>query len=81
MCGVRGERPLCAADHLLALRHGKSNSTDESIIEMNEGDSAMIHESRSLETLQATNTFYKITSVKLYTEPRGIYVGLLTANI
>lgn len=47
MCKVRGEHPLCAASLLLVLRHGKSNSTDESITEMNEDDSAMIHEARS----------------------------------
>lgn len=62
MCRVRGERPLCAAVLLLVLRHGKSNSTDESITEMNEDGSAMIHEARRLGLLQVTvftNTFYK----------------------
>ena len=50
MCEVGGERPLCAADLLPVLRHGKSNSTDESITEMNEDDSAMIHETRKAGT-------------------------------
>lgn len=54
MCEVRGERPLCAADLLLVLRHGKSNSTDESITEMNEDDSAVIHETRRQGLLRVT---------------------------
>lgn len=48
MLEVRGERPLCAAGLLLVLRHGKGNSTDESITEMNEDDSAVIHETTRL---------------------------------
>lgn len=74
MCKVRGERPLCAAALLLVLRHGKSNSTDESITEMNEDDSAMIHEARRLGLLQVTvftNTFDRIKSTRLYTAPTG----------
>lgn len=55
MCKVRGEHPLCAAVLLLVLRHGKSNSTDESITEMNEDDRAMIHEARGLGLLQVTH--------------------------
>lgn len=46
MFKVRGERPRCAAVLLPVLHHGKSNSTDESITEMNEDGSAMIREAR-----------------------------------
>lgn len=74
MCKVRGDHPLCAGVLLLALRHGKSNSTDESITEMNEDDSTMIHESRRLGLLEVTvftNTFYKIKSTRLHIAPTG----------
>lgn len=60
MFKVRGERPRCAAVLLPVLHHGKSNSTDESITEMNEDGSAMIHEARrpGLAPVTAfTNTF------------------------
>lgn len=46
MFEVRGERPRCAAVLLSVLHHGKSNSTDESITEMNGDGSGMIHEAR-----------------------------------
>lgn len=38
MCEVGGGRPPRAGVVLLALRHGKSNSPDGSITEMNEDD-------------------------------------------
>lgn len=76
MCEVGGEHPLCAAVLLLVLRHGKSNSTDESITEVNEDDSTMIHEARRLGLLQVTvftNTLYEIKS----TRPRTARTGHL----
>lgn len=69
MTGVRGERPRCAADLLLALRHGKSNSTDESITEMNEDDDTMIHESGGRGLLRVTALTGRITSAELCTPP------------
>lgn len=45
---VGGQSPQCAADLLLGLRHGKSNSTDESITEMNEDSGVVIHETGGL---------------------------------
>lgn len=80
MCEVRGERPLRAAVLLLVLRHGRSNSADESIAEMNEDDSAMIHEARRLGLLQVTvftSTFYKIKSTRLHTAPAGHSHGII----
>lgn len=72
MTEVRGERPQCAADLLLALRHGKSNSTDESITEMNEDDDTMIHERNGpglLRVTAFTDASCKIRSAELCTRP------------
>lgn len=74
MCRVRGGCPLGAAHLLPVLRHGKSNSTDESITEMNEDDSAVIHESRrggGARVRVFTYTSCKIRSAKIYPEPTG----------
>lgn len=63
MIYVQGRRwapPCTQQSSLLVLRHGKSNSTDESITEMNEDGSAMIHEARRRGLLRVTvlaNTF------------------------
>lgn len=54
MCEVRGERPLCLANLLITLRHGKSNSADESITEMNEDDRAVMHEAKRTGELLVT---------------------------
>lgn len=65
MIYVQGRRwaPPCAQQSsLLVLRHGESNSTDESITEMNEDGSAVIHEARRRGLLRVTvlaNTFYE----------------------
>lgn len=48
LCARSGVSALCVQQSSsLVLRHGKSNSTDESITEMNEDGSAVIHEARS----------------------------------
>lgn len=80
MSEVGGEHPLCAAVLLLVLRHGKSNSTDESITEMNEDDSAMIHESGGLRLHQVTavtEAFYEIQSARVHAAPNGRLVAVI----
>lgn len=71
---VGGRHPLCAADLLLALRHGRGNPTDESITEMNGDGSVMIHEARRLGLFQVIvfmNAFYEIKSTRIYAAPTG----------
>lgn len=68
---VKGQSPQCAADLLLGLRHGKSNSTDESITEMNEDGGVVIHENRGLGPARVSR-FTRNGSTTLHTEPTGL---------
>lgn len=72
--------PLCAADLLHALRHGRSNCTDESITEMNEDDGAMIHEARRLKTPADHTVLRHFTGNNIYKALNCFYTELLLTS-
>lgn len=69
---VRGQSPPCSADLLLGLHHGKSNSTDESITEMDEDGGAVIHENGGLGPARVSRFTCRNGSTAFHTQPAGL---------